>query len=408
MSNRGGVAVYVTSHGFGHLTRTSAVINRMPAEIPVAIRCHPNLFEHWRERLRRPATFESQVSDVGALNAQGDSNGTDGEATLELASRVFAEAMARVDDEAAALREEGTAAVLCDAPPVPLVAARRAGIPGFLLANFTWADIYAPHAKRMGGDAVRLVNDLRAAYPTGHRRVPDRARGARMADVAPTYDVGMVVVPGRNRGDELRNRLGLKADDRLVYFYVGRYGQDDLGWKRLGRLEARGIHFVRVPPRAGQSPANLHVLPPTSGPGPTWPRRPTPSWPRRGMARRARRWSPAPRSSTRRGPASPSIAPSTAPSAPGAAASRPRPAISPRCAWNAPRTRLRAEARAAPVPRRRRCARGRAPVPDLPLDPPGGSNRQDARERILVRGGHRPTKAHPKGRWAVPTLRNPS
>src|SRR5437764_924358 len=44
MSQRGGLAVYVTSHGYGHLNRTVAVINRMPAEVPVTIRCHPNLF----------------------------------------------------------------------------------------------------------------------------------------------------------------------------------------------------------------------------------------------------------------------------------------------------------------------------------------------------------------------------
>ena len=57
--------------------------------------------------------------------------------------------MGRVKEDTQGLRDEGTAAVLCDAPAVPLVAARRAAVPGFLLANFTWADIYAPHARRL-------------------------------------------------------------------------------------------------------------------------------------------------------------------------------------------------------------------------------------------------------------------
>ena len=153
MRRCGGLAVYVTSHGFGHLNRSVAVINRIPSDIPVTVRSHPSLLAHWREALRRPATLEEHVSDVGALNPPGDSNTTDGLGTLELAARVHVEAMGRVDEEAARLRDEGTAAVLCDAPPVPLVAARRAGVPGFLLANFTWADIYAPHAKDQGNEA---------------------------------------------------------------------------------------------------------------------------------------------------------------------------------------------------------------------------------------------------------------
>jgi hypothetical protein len=266
MSQRGGLAVYVTSHGFGHLTRTAAVLNRLPAEVPVTIRCHANLFDHWRERLRRPATLEAQVTDVGALNPSGDSNATDGAATLELAARVHAEALARVDEMARQLRDEGTAAVLCDVPPVPLVAARRARIPGFLLANFTWADIYAPHAKRLGGDAPRLVAELRRAYRQAtalFRTEP----ALRMADVAPVVDVGMIVSPGHNRGVEIRKRLGLAAGDRLVYFYVGRYGQDDLGWKRLERLGDRGVHFVGFHPAPNSSPSNLHVLSPSEWTG---------------------------------------------------------------------------------------------------------------------------------------------
>jgi hypothetical protein len=261
MSQRGGLAVYVTSHGFGHLTRTAAVINRLPLEIPVTIRCHRSLLDYWGERLRRPAMLEEQATDVGAANPPGDSNATDGAATLALAARVHSEAMARVDDEAQMLRDEGTVAVLCDAPPVPLVAARRAGIAGFLLANFTWADIYAPHARRLGGDAPRLVAELRRAYRQAtllFRTEP----ALRMAGVAPEVDVGMVVEAGRNRRDELRNRLGLKPGDRLVYFYVGRYGQDDLGWTRLERLGQKNVHFIGFHPAPGRRPENLHVLPP--------------------------------------------------------------------------------------------------------------------------------------------------
>src|SRR4051794_41813378 len=110
MSRRGGLAVYVTSHGFGHLNRTAAVVNRMPPEIPVTIRCHPNLFDHWHERLRRPAALEAPVSGVGALNPPGDSGATAAQATLAMAARGHAEAVARGDGEAARPPPRGAAA----------------------------------------------------------------------------------------------------------------------------------------------------------------------------------------------------------------------------------------------------------------------------------------------------------
>src|SRR3954454_14151628 len=67
------LAFYVTSHGFGHMNRTVAVINRVPSAIPVAIRSHPNLFPNWKERLTRPAELSHHVSDAGAVNPPGDS-----------------------------------------------------------------------------------------------------------------------------------------------------------------------------------------------------------------------------------------------------------------------------------------------------------------------------------------------
>jgi hypothetical protein len=259
MGNRGGIAVYVTSHGFGHLNRSAAVINRVPPGIPVSIRSHPNLFNHWRERLRRPASLEPHVSDVGALNPSGDSQTIDAGATLALAERVQAEASERLEEETERLSADGTAAVLCDVPPLPLVAARRAGVPGFLLGNFTWADIYAPYARRLGGGGPQLVKELRHAYR--HASAVFRAEPAlRLTGYAPVIEVGMVVTHGRDRRLELRRQLGLDLTDKLVYFYMGRYGQEDVGWERLQRF--KGVHFVGFHPApAGRYP-NLHVVDP--------------------------------------------------------------------------------------------------------------------------------------------------
>ena len=94
----GRLAVYVTSHGFGHLNRTAAVLNQVPAEVPVTIRSHSNLFEHWRERLisqGAPALAELQrwrpdidseewAARVHAAQAERGRAGVSGAAAKEL------------------------------------------------------------------------------------------------------------------------------------------------------------------------------------------------------------------------------------------------------------------------------------------------------------------------------------
>jgi len=261
----GGLAVYVTSHGFGHLNRTAAVLNRVPPDIAVTVKSHANLFVHWRERLKRPAELEAYVSDAGAVNPPGDSAATDGRATLELAARVHAEAIARLDDEVERLVKQRIAAVVCDAPAVPLLAARRAGVPGFLMSNFTWADIYAPHAKVLGGEASAFVAELRRVYreATATFRI---APALRMSWLSPCIDAGMVVNLGRNRQGELRRLFGLPKGDKLVYLYIGRYGQSDLDWSRLERFRAAGVHFISYPPAPAEPVPNFHIVP-----SPDWP-----------------------------------------------------------------------------------------------------------------------------------------
>jgi hypothetical protein len=182
-----------------------------------------------------------------------------------MAARVHGEALARLDDEVERLVREQNAAVLCDAPALPLLAARRAGIPGFLMTNFTWADIYAPHARKMGRDAVEFVRNLREVYraATAVFRV---APALRMAWMRRVYNMGMVVTRGKDRRGALRQLIGLKNNHKLVYLYVGRYGQNDLAWPRLGRLEQARIHFVTYPPLPTPAPSNLHAVP-----SPDWP-----------------------------------------------------------------------------------------------------------------------------------------
>jgi hypothetical protein len=134
------------------------------------------------------------------------------------------------------------------------------------MSNFTWADIYAPHARALGPDATRLVAELRSAYrqATAFFRMQP---GLKMSWLNPSIDVGIVANRGRDRRAELARHLGLSPRERLVYLYIGRYGQDDLDWSRLERLAARGIHFVGYDFNPIGRSSNLHNIPSSDWPG---------------------------------------------------------------------------------------------------------------------------------------------
>ena len=71
----------------------------------------------------------------------------------------------------------------------------------------------------------------------------------------------MVANPGRDRRKELRGLLGLSSKEKLIYFYVGRYGQNDLDWGRLESYAVKGIHFVGYHLAPVGPLRNLHLVP---------------------------------------------------------------------------------------------------------------------------------------------------
>ena len=171
-----------------------------------------------------------------------------------LATAKVTESMARVDERDSRTR---IAAVLVDAAPPVASRGRRVR---HRLANFTWADIY--DSARLGPKAAGRSAEIRSAYR--HTDSLFQARPDLAERSGANGRVGILVTPGIDR------RAGVACEawaatptDRLVYFYIGRYGQENMGWRRLERLD--GVHFVGFHP-AQNSWRTCARRPPTSGP----------------------------------------------------------------------------------------------------------------------------------------------
>ena len=133
------------------------------------------------------------------------------------------------------------------------------------MSNFTWADIYAPYARDLGGEALRLVADLRSDYR--HATALFRMQPAlKMAWLKPAIDVGMVVNQGATAG------RSWCVPSAWCAARPGRLFLRRALWAGGPRLVAAGAAgrardpFRRLRPAPGGGPRNLHVIP-----SPAWP-----------------------------------------------------------------------------------------------------------------------------------------
>ena len=159
------IYVCLSSHGYGHASRTAAVLQELvrlrpswtvvlstgvsPSFLALALGEVPHRI--------RPCRW-----DVGVV--QADALGVDPQATLAALEQLDGLLPAQLEREAAWLAGQGERAlVLADVPPAAALLAGRLGLPLVWLASFGWDAIYGP----MGGSFVARADACRALYAQG-------------------------------------------------------------------------------------------------------------------------------------------------------------------------------------------------------------------------------------------------
>ncbi len=265
-------AYFISSHGFGHGARASAVMAAMARRTP-NVRFElftqvPQWFfsESLNQALGREEVvvfnYHSTVSDVGLV--QQDSLSEDLPATLLRLADFLPFLPQLVDDLAAHVIELGCQAVLCDISPLGIAVAKRAGLPSVLIENFTWDWIYAGYANAW--PALRpFIDQFAALFAQADVHIQTRPVCAPTdrADLT----VGPISRPPRTSREETRRKLGIPPDAPLVLVTMG-----GVSWQHTGMADmARHphIHFL-LPGDHSQTdqaaaPANVHLLAHNSG-----------------------------------------------------------------------------------------------------------------------------------------------
>lgn len=216
------VAFCISGHGFGHASRQVEVINALGVlrpDVPVHLFTQASRWLLDRT-IRVPVTISEWAVDTGAV--QHDSLAMDVPATLAAASRFEDEADKAAVDLAREFRQRGVQVVICDAPAMPCTAAHLAGIPAFVLANFTWDWIYGDFVDEHPGYET-LPERLGARYAQADAawRLPMHGGFATIRTV---LDFPWIARRSRRDPVDTRHLLGVDDDRPLVLLSFGGYG----------------------------------------------------------------------------------------------------------------------------------------------------------------------------------------
>jgi hypothetical protein len=234
---RGGVAFYISGHGFGHASRQIEIINALAdrldggGSILVRTTAARWLFDR---TLRTSVTLLHGVCDTGVV--QVDSLRLDEAATASAARDFYATFGERVAEEASFLREHDVRLVVADAPPLACAAAAAAGVPSIVISNFTWDWIYERYRDEFDNGAPGVLDIIRDAYAQASEgwRLP---LGGGFETFRSVRDLPLVARHATKGRHEVLDALALPSARPLVLLSFGGYGIDGLDLRALDCLD---------------------------------------------------------------------------------------------------------------------------------------------------------------------------
>lgn len=212
------IAAFISSHGFGHASRLSAIIESVTWKNPAVKISIFTETPRWvfEDSLSCPFAYQKARTDVGIVQLTPIEMDIPG--TLRKLETFIAELPLNADMIAEKLRKEAVDFVVADISPLGIVSANRAGIPVLLLENFTWDWIYEPFSRK-----YPRFTEISAAM----KRIFESAsiHGQYLPACVPSESCDFELPPvsrkPRTSADAVRQRLGVRPDEKLAIVAMG-------------------------------------------------------------------------------------------------------------------------------------------------------------------------------------------
>jgi len=141
---------FISSHGFGHASRTLAVLAELQALVPnIRFEIFTNTPYWFLAENIDPRCFTHHDVEVDVGLVQKNPFQHDLSATLDRLDDFLPLSKPAVDSMAIALRTKGCRAILCDISVLGIAVANAIGVPSVLLENFTWDWMYEEYLDEM-------------------------------------------------------------------------------------------------------------------------------------------------------------------------------------------------------------------------------------------------------------------
>ena len=222
----------ITNHGFGHATRTAAVIAAIQTLYPDVLVMIATTAPRWllecyitQDFIHRPVAL-----DIGII--QSDSLTMDKVATLEKLQQIRAKANRTIAGEVNFIKQNRVGLVLADIPPLASAIAKAADVPCWMMSNFGWDFIY----RAWGGDFVAEADWIAEQFSQCDRlfRLPFHEPMSAFPHIT---DVGLTGGSPRFPLEDLRQKFNLTAPkERTVMLTFGGLGIDRLPYDSLTRF----------------------------------------------------------------------------------------------------------------------------------------------------------------------------
>lgn len=259
------LAYYVTSHGFGHATRTCAILRELFLihERRARAKLHLHIvgdvprwifddLAPWDRFIR----FRPKRCDFGL--AQKDGIHVDHAATEAILATYLDGFDAVAREEAEFMREREISIVASDIPALPFLAASIAGIPSVGISNFGWDFIYRAYA---GESAIFAEAIARFEDAYGRASLLLRLPFSPPMEIFPRRDdIPLVVRHARRSREAVRAELRLATDPRpIALLSFGGFGLKGLSAEALA--EHDDVVFLVFGIDASAAPPNVLAIP---------------------------------------------------------------------------------------------------------------------------------------------------